>query len=83
MDWRIDSAKHARGEILTFKKYTRWSDSWDHDHCEACWKKFMESGEGNSLTEGYATQDGYRWICPKCFSELKEIMGWTTAEDMG
>ena len=78
MDWRIDSAKHARGEILTFKKYTRWSDSWDHDHCEACWKKFMESGEGNSLTEGYARAlalEAERWGIERKIADVAARLG--------
>jgi hypothetical protein len=61
---------------LRFKKYTRYSETWDHDHCEGCWKKFMESGGPDALTEGYATEDEYRWICPHCFADLNAVMGW-------
>jgi hypothetical protein len=38
----------------------------------------MESGT-DVLTEGYATEDNYRWICPSCFRDLKDEMGWTLA----
>lgn len=75
-DWRIDNAKHTRGAFLQLKKYTRYSETWEHDYCEACWAKFMESPAPNVLTEGYATEDNYRWICPACFSELKDAMEW-------
>jgi len=75
-DWRIDNAKWTRGAVFKFKKYTRPSEEWDHDHCEACWATFMESGSPDVLTEGYATEDDYRWVCPQCFSDLKEEMGW-------
>lgn len=75
-DWRIDNAKHTRGAVLTLKKYIAPRDTWDHDHCECCWAKFMESTP-DALSEGYATEDNYRWICPNCFRDLKDEMGWT------
>jgi hypothetical protein len=74
-DWRIDLAKHTKGAILTLKQYVHPSETWDHDHCEACTEKFSETIPG-ALCEGYATQDNYRWICPACFDDLKEQMGW-------
>jgi transposase-like protein len=40
----------------------------------------MESGP-DFLTEGYATEGNYRWICPKCFRDLKDEMGWTLASN--
>lgn len=75
-DWRVDNAKHTRGAALRFKKYVRPSETWDHDHCLCCFEKFMESGP-DVLTEGYATEDDYRWICTDCFRDLKNEMGWT------
>jgi hypothetical protein len=41
-----------------------------------CWEKFMESTP-STLSEGYATEDNYRWICLDCFRDLKDEMGWT------
>jgi hypothetical protein len=38
---------------------------------EGCLAKFMESGSPDTLKEGYVTEGNYRWICPKCFRELK------------
>jgi hypothetical protein len=75
-DWRIENAKHTFGATLQLKKYTRYSESWDHDHCEACWAKFMESAGPQIAAEGYATEDNYRWICADCFVALKVAMGW-------
>jgi hypothetical protein len=75
-NWRIDNAKSTRGSVLYFRKYKRFSEDWDHDHCEACWAKFMEIASAEILTEGYATEDNYRWICPQCFQDLKEEMHW-------
>jgi hypothetical protein len=79
--WRIDHAgpKRTRGAVLRLKKYTRYSETWDHDHCVCCWKKFMESGAPDVLTEGYATEDNYNWICPECFRDLKDAMEWKLA----
>jgi len=74
-DWRIDLAGHTKGATLTRKTYVRYSEEWDHDHCEACTKTFSETIPG-ALREGYATSDNYRWICPDCFNDLKEQMGW-------
>jgi hypothetical protein len=75
-DWRIDNARFTKGAVLLFRKYTRYSEIWDHDHCEACLAKFMESGGSDSLDEGYCTEDRYRWICQSCFNDLKDEMGW-------
>lgn len=78
-DWRVDNAMWTRGAVLRFQKYTRPREDWDHDHCEGCWATFMESGSSEVLTEGYVTDDNYRWICPACFRDLKEEMGWKLA----
>ncbi len=75
-DWRVDNAKWTRGAVLQFKKYTRHSEKWEHDHCEGCWAKFMESSAPDVLTEGYVTEDNYRWICAECYRDLKDLMGW-------
>jgi hypothetical protein len=56
-DWRIANAEHLKGQHLHFRKYTRWSDTWDHDHCAACWAKFAEGEEPDIPHEGYATGD--------------------------
>jgi hypothetical protein len=78
-DWRADNAKWTRGAILRFQKYTRPREDWEHDHCVGCWAKFMESGSSEVLTEGYVTEDNYRWICADCFRDLKDEMGWKLA----
>ena len=77
-DWRTDNAKWTRGAVLRFQKYTAPRQDWDHDHCQGCWTKFMESGSPETLTEGYVT-DGNRWICVECFRDLHEEMGWKVA----
>jgi hypothetical protein len=36
----------------------------------------MELPAPDVLDQGYVTTDGDRWICPNCFQELKDAMGW-------
>jgi len=74
-DWRADNAKRTRGAVVRFQKYTPPKPDWDHDHCEGCWAKFMESDSPDVLSEGYVTQDN-RWICAQCFHDLRGEMGW-------
>jgi hypothetical protein len=81
--WRLDSARRLKGTHLQFRRYSRWSESWDHDHCAACGAKFAESDEPGLQREGYTTCDDYplgaryEWVCTTCFEELKDRMQWT------
>lgn len=77
-DWRTENAKWTRGQVFRFEKYTPQKPDWDHDHCEGCWAKFMESDSPGVMTEGYVTQNN-RWICAQCFSDLHDEMGWKLA----
>lgn len=85
--WRIDNARHLRGVRLKFQPYIRWSETWDHDHCAACWAKFAELAGTDIQHEGYATCDDYPkgarydWVCVTCFADLKDEMQWATAEE--
>ena len=74
-DWRIDNAKWTRGAVLRLQKYVPPRQDWDHDHCEGCWAKFMQSDAPDIQSEGYVTEDN-RWICAECFHDLHEAMGW-------
>lgn len=81
-DWRLDLCKHLKGERLQWQNYTPPRKDWDHDHCSACWIEFADNGEPEALHAGYTTSAdsrwgaNYHWICPKCFDELHELMGW-------
>jgi len=81
--WRIDNANHLQNVRWQFRRYARWSENWDHDHCAACWAKFAEFAGLDIQHEGYATSDdypkgaGYEWVCTTCFNDLKEDMGWS------
>ena len=74
-DWRLQGQeKYLKGVTLERKKYVKYRDGWEHDHCEFCSAKFsLEKGD---LHEGYATEDNYRWICDTCFNDFKDLFEW-------
>ena len=76
-DWRLQGQeKYLKGVTLYFKKYTKYRDNWDHDHCEFCRAKFSIEDHPGGLDEGYATKDNYYWICRRCFGDFKGIFRW-------
>ncbi len=85
--WQLDNASHLKGVRFQFRRYTRWSESWDHDHCAACWSKFGEPEGPDIQQEGYTTCDDYRhgacyeWVCKDCFHNLQGEMQWTVAAE--
>lgn len=84
--WRIDNARHLAGLKLHHRAYARYSKSWGHDHCAACFAKFAEVDGADIQRVGYATGDdykfgsGYEWVCEQCFADLKPVLGWTADE---
>lgn len=83
----MQQASTLRGAALRFRKYRRFSEEWDHDHCAVCWVKFAEWDGSNILHEGYATTaeyewggENYDWVCPRCFELLKSDMEWHLVE---
>jgi hypothetical protein len=82
-DWRIDFAKGLKGYSFRWKRYYRWSEEWDHDHCAACAATFALGyglEEGFAVTEEYPHGADYDWVCKECFDDLREIMGWRVVE---
>ena len=86
-DWRLDNVEHLRGQRLRRKRWVKWSESWDHDHCEACFTKFAEFDGPGIQKEGYATCEeyghgaDYGWVCVPCFNDLHDEMGWKVAKE--
>ena len=38
-DWRLrNQTKYLLGKKMLFQNYLFMNQSWDHDHCEFCWK---------------------------------------------
>ena len=92
-DWRLQGQEaNLQGITLRRMPYFRWSDTWDHDHCEFCWAEFMTPEdtppdyEEPVQHEGYATEgiegqrDHYSWICVECFEDFKDRFKWRVAE---
>ena len=81
-DWRFSGQeKYLKGVKLVRRKYSQnpKNQHWDHDHCEFCGVEFCLKEHCDSLKEGYATLDDYRWICPMCFEDFKNLFGWEVA----
>jgi hypothetical protein len=86
-DWRLmGQQRYLRSATLRWKTYYRWSEDWDHDHCEFCGTKFLPPDnpyqEPDVLHAGYATAahgefpDDYHWICAKCYADFKDMFDW-------
>ncbi|HYW59011.1 MAG TPA: hypothetical protein VE909_00695 [Xanthobacteraceae bacterium] len=85
--WRIENVKHLRGVGFQYRRYTRWSESWDHDHCAGCWAKFAEFEGPEIQHEGYATDSDYKlgaayeWVCQECFDDLRNDLQWSVSPE--
>lgn len=82
-DWRLQGQeRYLGGATLRRRNYRRprGNRSWDHDHCEFCWAKFMVEDVPGVHHEGYNTRDQYRWICDDCFNDFREMFEWTVEE---
>jgi hypothetical protein len=87
-DWRWEILKdqhYLRGSRLQFRTWRESRPGWDHDHCGACSDKFAvhDFDHEHVLKGGYTTCADYvhgaeyEWICPICFADFKEQMGWS------
>lgn len=78
-DWRlIGQEAYLMNAELYLRRWSSNSATWDHDHCEFCRAKFSNRFP-DYLTEGYTTDDQYRWICTNCFSDFREQFGWVVS----
>lgn len=76
-DWRLQGQeKYLFKAIFSLKRYSERIAANDHDHCEFCNNKFSDIIP-DSLTEGYSTQDDYRWVCKACFADFKDKFEFT------
>lgn len=81
-DWRLTGQeRYLAGAKLVRRKYAARSTHTDHDHCEFCGAKFMDDGAPSALTEGYSTDDCYRWVCDTCFADFRERFGWLSEDE--
>jgi hypothetical protein len=76
-DWRLTTQlNYLKGVPLAWQRFFRSSGTWEHDHCEFCWAKFMDEEHPKVLREGYATLDQYHWVCAACFEDFKDLFEW-------
>jgi hypothetical protein len=94
-DWRVRGQdKYLFGATLVWKPYEAWSETWEHDHCEFCWAKFVEPGrratqnDSDVLPAGFAAQhtgpdrqDDYHWICESCAADLCARFEWSLVRE--
>ena len=74
-DWRRQGQeKYLTAVKLVMRDYSPYRPGWEHDHCEFCGEKF--SKDNGDLDEGYSTEDGYHWICEKCFNDFRDEFSW-------
>lgn len=79
-DWRLtNQAEYLFGKELKYQRYRPQSKDWDHDHCEFCGVKFSEFED--DLHTGYTANNGYYWICEKCFNDFKVQFHWSVKAD--
>ena len=84
-DWRLSGQeRYLLDTELVRMKYRPPSATWDHDHCEFCWAKFMAVGSPSNpsdthkiLHEGYKTVNENQWICDDCFADFQARFRWT------
>ena len=80
-DWRLtNQLKYMKGATLRWRAYQAPSETWDHDHCEFCFIKFLPELWGDYVAaEGYVTDEDDRWVCKQCFEDFKELFEWRLA----
>ena len=76
-DWRLrNQTQYLKDVTLVWRSYAPANSENDHDHCEFCWAEFSAREARDVLHEGYATVDGYRWICRSCFDDFLDMFAW-------
>jgi hypothetical protein len=75
-DWRLcGQERYLKGKAFRWTRYIAPRPTWDHDHCEFCWAKFMETDLPDVLHEGYCSEE-FRWICRTCFEDFRAQFEW-------
>jgi len=88
-DWRLENLEtnpDLLGAKFVRKPYRAYRPDWEHDHCAGCWARLIEPGveiegepslhEGYAVTEEYPRGADYEWVCPSCFAEFGQDMGF-------
>ena len=64
--------KYLSGLVFEKKRYQKYSETWEHDHCEFCNAKFSEDPSLECFHEGFSAKENYYWGCENCFDFFKE-----------
>lgn len=78
-DWRLtNQMAYMKAATLAWRTYVPPSESWDHDHCEFCFAKFLPAPAGPDVeVAGYVTlDDSERWVCKRCFDNFRDLFAW-------
>jgi hypothetical protein len=55
-DWRrTGQEEYLTGVRLTWKRFQAYSGNWDHEHCEFCWKKFLDENYAPWMREALSS----------------------------
>lgn len=87
-DRRASKETLLRGAVFVRKAYASPSPEWEHDHCEICGRELAVEGShrdtADAVHEGYSApgptedpRDDHYWVCPTCFEDHRERLGWT------
>lgn len=80
-DWRLTGQeRYLQGARLHWAGYRAPRPEWDHDHCEFCFAKFMETAQPDTLQQGYTTDDEYHWICADCVRDFQHRFRFVICE---
>lgn len=81
-NWRQNVAHKDYLHGLAFHRapYHPSDPTWNHEHCEFCWRTFVESDSRRDvLHEGWTDVDReFYWICEECFQHFKIEYEWKT-----
>jgi hypothetical protein len=90
-DWRLTPANE---KLFRGAKFVQKTFENDHDHCAFCWAEFAPTGAPvhtePTFNDGYCAagppvdpKDDYYWVCPPCFEDLRDRLGWTLRPSNG
>ena len=76
-DWRLtNQMNYLYKKKLIKGRFKAYRKGWEHEHCAFCSERI-----DNTVTDAYSTEDRYHWICPKCFSDFKDMFEWDVTDD--
>jgi hypothetical protein len=83
-DWRRrGQEKDLTGARLTWKNYQALSGQWEHEHCDFCWRKFLDPAYSQASQDALANEPdanrpaGYTTLAGR---ELKNGQYWVCTE---